>query len=76
MLFSDSGGCSWDNPIIGSNHAAELAAFFDGPEIFDPADQALVVAMRQYWTSFVTSGAPVAKGAPVWEVSSPPSLPV
>ncbi|KAF7354617.1 Carboxylic ester hydrolase [Mycena sanguinolenta] len=56
----------WDNPVLGSNHADELDAFFDGDEIFDPDDQILVTAMRQYWTSFATSGVPVAEGAPSW----------
>ncbi|KAJ7210644.1 alpha/beta-hydrolase [Mycena haematopus] len=55
----------WDNPTLGSNHGDELA-FFNGDEIFDPDDQVLVTAMRQYWTSFATSGVPVAEGAPSW----------
>ncbi|KAJ7166077.1 alpha/beta-hydrolase [Mycena filopes] len=61
----------WDNPTLGSNHAAELVAFFNGDEVFDPADEALVVAMRRYWTSFATSrsGAPVAQGATSWKRS-------
>ncbi|KAJ7683531.1 Alpha/Beta hydrolase protein [Mycena rosella] len=44
-----------------SDHGAELYAFFDGTVVFDPADQALVVAMRSYFTSFATSGAPLAR---------------
>ncbi|KAJ7983154.1 Alpha/Beta hydrolase protein [Mycena polygramma] len=60
----------WDNPTLGSNHADELDAFFNGDEVFDPADEALVTAMRQYWTSFATSGAPVAKDSPSWGASS------
>ncbi|KAJ6473145.1 Alpha/Beta hydrolase protein [Mycena sanguinolenta] len=56
----------WDNPVLGSNHGDELDAFFDGDEIFDPDDEVLVTAMRQYWTSFATSGVPVAQGAPSW----------
>ncbi|KAF8173892.1 Alpha/Beta hydrolase protein [Mycena galopus ATCC 62051] len=56
----------WDNPTLGSNHGDELDAFFDGDEIFDPDDQVLVTAMRQYWTSFATSGVPVAKSSPSW----------
>ncbi|KAJ7342616.1 Alpha/Beta hydrolase protein [Mycena albidolilacea] len=55
----------WDNPTLGSNHADELDAFFED-EIFDADDQVLVTAMRQYWTSFATSGVPVAEGAPTW----------
>jgi carboxylesterase type B len=60
---------SWDNPILGSNHGDELDAFFNGDEVFDPDNQALAVAMRQYWTSFATSGVPVAKESPSWVVS-------
>jgi len=56
----------WDNPILGSDHAAELVAFFNVGEVFDPADEALVTAMRQYWTSFVTTGTPVAVNSTSW----------
>ncbi|KAJ7983156.1 Alpha/Beta hydrolase protein [Mycena polygramma] len=61
---------SWDNPTLGSNHADELDAFFNGDEVFDPADEALVTAMRQYWTSFATSGVPAAKRSPSWASAS------
>ncbi|KAJ6506421.1 Alpha/Beta hydrolase protein [Mycena vitilis] len=56
----------WDNPTLGSNHHNELAAFFNGAQVFDSDDQILVTAMRQYWTSFATSGAPVAQNSPSW----------
>ncbi|KAJ7683530.1 alpha/beta-hydrolase [Mycena rosella] len=58
----------WDNPgpTLSSDHGAELNAFFDGTEVFDPADQALVVAMRSYFTSFATSGTPVAPTSITW----------
>ncbi|KAJ7666612.1 Alpha/Beta hydrolase protein [Mycena polygramma] len=59
----------WDNPTLGSNHANELDAFFNGDEVFDPDDEALVTAMRQYWTSFATSGVPVADNSPSWTTS-------
>ncbi|KAJ6544335.1 Alpha/Beta hydrolase protein [Mycena capillaripes] len=59
----------WDNPTLGSNHADELDAFFNGDEVFDLDDQALVTTMRQYWTSFATSGVPVAKTSPSWTTS-------
>ncbi|KAJ7740572.1 Alpha/Beta hydrolase protein [Mycena metata] len=59
----------WDNPTLGSNHAGELVAFFNGAEVFDPADETLVQAMRRYWTSFTTSGTPVADGALSWTPS-------
>ncbi|KAJ7775714.1 alpha/beta-hydrolase, partial [Mycena maculata] len=56
----------WDNPILSSDHGADLNAFFDGTETFDAADEALVIAMRQYWTSFATSGVPVAANTIAW----------
>ncbi|KAJ6615455.1 Alpha/Beta hydrolase protein [Mycena sp. CBHHK59/15] len=56
----------WDNPTLGSDHADELDVFFNGDEVFDPTDQALVEAMRSYWTSFVTSGQPVAESSIEW----------
>ncbi|KAJ6615453.1 Alpha/Beta hydrolase protein [Mycena sp. CBHHK59/15] len=49
----------WDNPTLSSDHGADLNAFFDGTRVFDAVDQALVLAMRGYWTSFVTSGHPL-----------------
>ncbi|KAJ7683540.1 alpha/beta-hydrolase [Mycena rosella] len=56
----------WDNPTLSSDHGADLNAFFDGTEVFDSADQALVVAMRSYFTSFATSGTPVAPTSITW----------
>ncbi|KAJ7499882.1 alpha/beta-hydrolase [Mycena latifolia] len=60
----------WDNPTLGSDHADELAAFFNGDQVFDADDQTLVIAMRRYWTSFATSGVPVAASAIPWMASS------
>ncbi|KAJ7151907.1 Alpha/Beta hydrolase protein [Mycena crocata] len=60
----------WDNPLLGSTHGDELAAFFNGDEVFDAADQALMIAMRQWWTSFATSGAPIATSSASWAPSS------
>ncbi|KAJ6579632.1 Alpha/Beta hydrolase protein [Mycena vulgaris] len=57
----------WDNPTLGSNHADELDAFFNGDQIFDADDEALAIAMRQYWTSFVTSGVPFAENSTLWK---------
>ncbi|KAJ7614045.1 Alpha/Beta hydrolase protein [Roridomyces roridus] len=54
----------YDNPILGSDHAAELSAFFDGP-----TSNPLFIAMQQYWTSFVTAGAPVASSSASWTQS-------
>ncbi|KAJ7166076.1 alpha/beta-hydrolase [Mycena filopes] len=56
----------WDNPTLSSDHGADLNAFFDGTRVFDAPDQALVDSMRSWFTSFVTSGAPVAAGALTW----------
>ncbi|KAJ7235289.1 Alpha/Beta hydrolase protein [Mycena haematopus] len=60
----------WDNPTLSSDHTAELNAFFDGTETFDPADQAVIDAMRLYFTSFATSGVPVAANSTVWTPSA------
>ncbi|KAJ7490788.1 Alpha/Beta hydrolase protein [Mycena latifolia] len=56
----------WDNPTLGSTHKDELVAFFNLTQVFDPADAALAAAMREYWTSFVTSGTPAAPGSIDW----------
>ncbi|KAJ7736015.1 Alpha/Beta hydrolase protein [Mycena maculata] len=58
----------WDNPTLGSTHGDELVAFFNETIVFDAADAQLAATMRQYWTSFVTSGTPVSNvtGAIVW----------
>ncbi|KAJ7983155.1 alpha/beta-hydrolase [Mycena polygramma] len=56
----------WDNPTLSSDHGADLNAFFDGTRVFDAADQTLVDAMRAYFTSFATSGAPVANNSIAW----------
>ncbi|KAJ7062775.1 alpha/beta-hydrolase [Mycena amicta] len=64
----------WDNPILGSNHGDELDAFYEDDSKYDPADEALVLAMREYWNSFVVSGTPVqsvskSNSSPSWETS-------
>ncbi|KAJ7062789.1 alpha/beta-hydrolase [Mycena amicta] len=56
----------WDNPTLSSDHGADLNAFFDGTRVFDADDQSLVVAMRQWFTSFATSGKPVAANSITW----------
>ncbi|KAJ7263246.1 hypothetical protein B0H12DRAFT_1103892 [Mycena haematopus] len=38
----------WDNPTLSSDHTAELNTFFDGTKTFDPADQAVIDAMRLF----------------------------
>ena len=65
---------SYDNPHLGSDHADELEAFFEIPEPFatsvvaDAKDNALFHSMREYWTSFVTTGRPVSSNGITWEV--------
>ncbi|KAJ6500916.1 alpha/beta-hydrolase [Mycena sanguinolenta] len=58
----------WDEPNLGSTHGDEIDAFFNAG-VFAPADQALVQAMRSYWTSFATTGTPVAAGGVAWPVA-------
>ncbi|KAJ7914291.1 Alpha/Beta hydrolase protein [Mycena leptocephala] len=60
-------GYHWDNPILGSDHAAELQMFYNLVELFDPLDDQLATSMRAYWTSFATDGVPKAAGSPVWQ---------
>ncbi|KAJ6544343.1 alpha/beta-hydrolase [Mycena capillaripes] len=59
----------WDNPTLSSDHSAELNAFFDGTRTFNADDQSVVEAMRSYFTSFATSGAPVAANSITWPAS-------
>lgn len=65
---------SYDNPHLGSDHADELEAFFEIHEPFatsvvaDAKDNALFRSMREYWTSFVTTGRPVSSSDIAWEV--------
>ncbi|KAF7324036.1 Carboxylic ester hydrolase [Mycena kentingensis (nom. inval.)] len=58
----------WDNPTLSSNHGAELTAFSGGTRTFDPDNTVLVDAMREWFTSFVVSGTPVAENAIDWPV--------
>jgi carboxylesterase type B len=68
---------SYDNPHLGSDHADELEAFFETREPFatsavaDAKDNALFHSMREYWTSFVTTGQPVSSNGIAWEVRFP-----
>ena len=60
---------SYDNPHLGSDHGDDLDAFFSPPPSDANADDvSLFEAMREYWTSFVTSGVPTTKSGLVWEV--------
>ncbi|KAJ7599071.1 alpha/beta-hydrolase [Mycena floridula] len=49
----------YNNPATGSTHGAELTAFFSSTPSDSPNSD-LFLSMRQYWTSFVTSGTPVS----------------
>ncbi|KIM35872.1 hypothetical protein M413DRAFT_32110 [Hebeloma cylindrosporum] len=61
----------YDNPHLGSFHSAELGAFFGPSPNAKANDLALLEAMRQYWTSFVTTGQPSAKNGVAWKVDIP-----
>ncbi|KAF9443812.1 alpha/beta-hydrolase [Macrolepiota fuliginosa MF-IS2] len=63
----------YDNPHLGSFHADELDAFFSPPANADQNDLALFEAMREYYTSFVTTGTPSAENAVAWDRVSSPS---
>ncbi|KAF8150598.1 alpha/beta-hydrolase [Crassisporium funariophilum] len=56
----------YDNSHLGSNHGAELDAFFSPPANANSDDLAMFEAMREYWTSFVTTGKPVSKNGIIW----------
>ncbi|THV05673.1 alpha/beta-hydrolase [Dendrothele bispora CBS 962.96] len=55
----------YDNPHLGSNHANELGAFFPAstPPNADDEDLALFEVMREFFTSFVTTGTPTSRTA-------------
>jgi len=57
-----------DYPHLGSFHHAELQAFFRLPKNADAKDLALFEAMREYWTSFITTGQPATKNGIAWKV--------
>jgi carboxylesterase type B len=65
---------SYDNPRLSSDHAEKLEAFFKIHEPFatsavaDAKDEALFHSMREYWTSFITTGRPVSNN---WRYDSP-----
>ncbi|KIK66281.1 hypothetical protein GYMLUDRAFT_157517 [Collybiopsis luxurians FD-317 M1] len=53
----------YDNPILGSDHGAELTGLFDPTSEFTGDNEALFVAMQQFWTSFVTAQEPQSASA-------------
>ncbi|KAH9480168.1 Lipase 1 [Psilocybe cubensis] len=56
----------YNNPHLGSNHGAELDAFFSPPSNSDSSDQDLFSKMREFWTSFVTTGIPTSTDSTTW----------
>ncbi|KAF8076133.1 Alpha/Beta hydrolase protein [Lyophyllum atratum] len=55
----------YDNPISGSNHGADLTAFFSSSPPSDDSNKSLFAAMREFWTSFVVDGVPSSKNTSV-----------
>jgi para-nitrobenzyl esterase len=53
---------------VGASHSLELPYLFDiaGAPALDPAQRRLSDQMINYWTRFVTTGAPQVDGAPAW----------
>jgi para-nitrobenzyl esterase len=53
---------------VGASHSLELRYLFDvgGAPPLDPAQQALSNQMIDYWSKFVTTGAPDVEGQPDW----------
>ncbi|KXN87286.1 Lipase 2 [Leucoagaricus sp. SymC.cos] len=56
----------YNNPHLGSFHKNDLQAFFGAPSNANQDDLTLFEAMRQYFTSFVTTGTPSAVGSSAW----------
>lgn len=53
----------YDNPHLGSTHSSELQAFFGPSSDASQDDLDLFQAMREFYTSFVTSGTPSARNS-------------
>ncbi|KAK7461071.1 hypothetical protein VKT23_009000 [Stygiomarasmius scandens] len=62
----------YDNPLLGSNHGDELQAMFPPvPSKADANDLALFAAMREFFTSFVTTGTPTSNSTTVhWDAAT------
>ncbi|KAK1231990.1 hypothetical protein PQX77_004886, partial [Marasmius sp. AFHP31] len=56
----------YNNDHLGSNHGAELAAFWGNASAASDNDKALFEGMREFYSSFVTSGQPQSSLA-TWE---------
>ncbi|KAK7458075.1 hypothetical protein VKT23_009981 [Stygiomarasmius scandens] len=60
----------YDNSHLDSHHHFELQAMFPSDKSSktpNSADNALFEKMRQYWTSFATSGTPEAESSTKWD---------
>ncbi|KAG6909053.1 hypothetical protein DXG01_002205 [Tephrocybe rancida] len=60
----------YDNPILGSNHAAELAGLFPTAPPADKEDGDLFAAMREYWTTFVGTESTSTTNLVTWKNSA------
>ncbi|KAF9046768.1 alpha/beta-hydrolase [Panaeolus papilionaceus] len=56
----------YNNPHLGSDHAAELGGIFGPSSSANADDLALFKTMREFWSSFVTDGKPTSKSA-TWD---------
>ncbi|KAL0564335.1 hypothetical protein V5O48_017712 [Marasmius crinis-equi] len=55
----------YNNDHLSSDHATELVAFWGTPSTASDSDKALFKGMREFWSSFVTSGEPQSSLA-IW----------
>ncbi|KAK1218549.1 hypothetical protein PQX77_018765 [Marasmius sp. AFHP31] len=58
----------YNNDHLGSDHRAELAAFWGKADAASDDDKALFMSMREFYSSFVTSGQPQSSLA-TWEAT-------
>ncbi|KAK1218550.1 hypothetical protein PQX77_018766 [Marasmius sp. AFHP31] len=58
----------YNNDHLGSDHRAELAAFWENADAASDDDKALFKGMREFYSSFVTSGQPQSSLA-TWEAT-------
>ncbi|KAL0066489.1 hypothetical protein AAF712_006532 [Marasmius tenuissimus] len=60
----------YNNDHLGSDHRAELVAFWGDASAASDDDEALFKGMREFYSSFVTSGQPQSSLA-TWEATDP-----
>ncbi|KAK1215754.1 hypothetical protein PQX77_021643 [Marasmius sp. AFHP31] len=58
----------YNNDYLGSDHHAELATFWGKADAASDDDKALFMSMREFYSSFVTSGQPQSSLA-TWEAT-------